>query len=149
MQKSKSMFLLGNAIAMIAMTSSPAAVGTSVNDAIRETTLLSGHEILEGLTVVKKTLEVEQSKNGVDTERYDVLSQIQTTLFAKAEQVGLTDEQLRQFNLIDEGDGGYKIAGQSRTDDSKLNVDPALADQALAREKMNGGDRFSRAGTRS
>lgn len=44
------------------------------------------------------------------------------------------------------------------TDDNRSGVDPAIADtiagaaradQALAREKMNGGDRFSRAGTRS
>lgn len=126
MQQTKSMFLIGNALGAISMTSNPAAVGTSVNDAIRETPLLSGPEILEGLSVVKKMLEVEQTRNGVDTERYDVLSQIQTTLIAKAEQAGLTHEQMILFGQIDEGDGGIRF-------------DPALANQEMERHKLNGG----------
>lgn len=99
MQKTKSMFFIGNAIAMIALTSSPAPVGASVNDAIRDTPLLSGPEIIEGMNVTKKLLDGEKAKNGVDTERYDVLSQIQTTLIAKAEQAGLNYEQMLQTDL--------------------------------------------------
>lgn len=126
--KTKSLFLTGNMIVLLATTPTPGATafGAIVLEGIRQTPL-GPPEIVDGLNVVKKALENEKAKVGVDTERYSVMSQIEDTLIAKAEQAGLTDVQMSQFD---------------QSAETKLDTDVGAAtraSQALGHDKLNGG----------
>lgn len=130
--QTKSLFMTGNMILLLATipTSAVAAFGANVLEGVRQTPL-GAPEIVDGLSITKQALENEKAKIGVDTERYDVLTQIQDTLIAKAEQAGITEQFMNQF------------------DQTKFDVGAAArADQALSRDKLNGGS-HSRAGTGS
>lgn len=137
--QTKSLFMTGNMILLLATipTSAVAAFGANVLEGVRQTPL-GAPEIVDGLSITKQALENEKAKIGVDTERYDVLTQIQDTLIAKADQAGITEQFMNQYDqaklgTIDEGDGGIRF-------------DPALANQERDRNRMNGGSRHSRTG---
>lgn len=145
--------LLGSAASMVVMTFHDKFVDRIQSlDIMDASSVTTAHRIAEdGMTKVPankigavsaklldKMIDVQASESPYVEQVMPFLQQADAGLKAQIasyiENGDLSDDA--KLDTTDEGDGGYKI-------------DPALADQELDRNKLNGGSRHSRAGTGS
>ena len=138
-------FHIGTALFLLASASSAAmaSIGQTIEETVNESTFTPS-EITDGLKASAALLKNEVDQNGEATELFSLMTDLQQTLIAKADDIGMSESDIKDALDIDSIDvdendaGGEADDNALGTDEDDPDKDIDVAGAALANSQLNG-----------